>query len=338
MMLRQRRPLRLRARPGLPAAGGGSSSPAPFVRRASDTAVVIPTYNAGRYLDALLPALARQTMPLDTVLIIDSSSHDDTVQRCRAWGARVVVIAPRTFNHGRTRKLASDLLPDAGVLIYMTQDAIPADSEALANLREALFSEPDVALAYGRQIPHPSADLLARQARAFNYPDHSCTKRLKDAGRLGIKTCFSSDAFAAYRRDALAAVGGFPDHVIGSEDAYVAAKMLISGRAVRYAAEAVVQHSHDYTLTQEFRRYFDIGVFYGRERWLRATFGTARGEGKRFVLSELAALLAARQLGRIPEVGVRTMLKLLGYRLGFLERHLPRRLKKTLSMFPDYWR
>ena len=302
------------------------------------TALVIPTFNAARYLDALLPALSKQRARLDTVLIIDSSSKDDTTARCKAWGARVEVIDSRTFNHGGTRELARRWLPEADVLIYMTQDAIPVDADALSNLRNALFSEADVGVAYGRQIPHEDASVLARQARAFNYPPHSRTKRLKDADKFGIKTCFSSDSFAAYRADALADIGGFPSDVIGSEDAYVAAKILLAGKAVRYEASAVVRHSHNYSLAQEFRRYFDIGVFYGRERWLRAAFGAANREGKRFVKAEMDALRAAGQSWRIPEAGLRTALKLLGYKLGFAERYLPTGLKRSISMFPGYWR
>ncbi|MGC3173864.1 hypothetical protein ACPTH5_31195, partial [Pseudomonas aeruginosa] len=71
----------------------------------------------------------------------------------------------------------------------------------------------------------------------------------------------------------------FPEVVIGSEDAYVAARLPQAGYAVRYAASAEVYHTHDYRLLEEFRRYFDIGEFYGRERWIRAPVGRAGGAG-----------------------------------------------------------
>ncbi|RRI42711.1 glycosyltransferase [Pseudomonas aeruginosa] len=208
-------------------------------------ALVIPTRNAGAHLDRLLPALAAQRRQPDSILVVDSRSSDDTVERFRAFGARVEVIEPASFN---------------------------------------------------------------------------------------------SDSFSAYRSDALAAVGGFPEDVIGSEDAYVAARLLQAGYAVRYAASAEVYHSHDYRLLEEFRRYFDIGVFYGRERWIRAAFGGAGGEGKRYVLAEIQALRAAGALYRVPEIALRSAFKLLGYRLGQLERHLPVALKRRISMFPGYWK
>ena len=140
------------------------------------------------------------------------------------------------------------------------------------------------------------------RARRFNYPPLSRTKRLADAAELGIKTCFSSDSFAAYRHAALKAVGGFPADVIGTEDAHVAGRLLLAGWAVRYEADARVHHSHDYGLLEEMRRYFDIGVFYGRERWIAEHFGRAGGEGRRFLRSELAAVRGAGQPWRQPEV------------------------------------
>ncbi|WP_394561900.1 glycosyltransferase family 2 protein [Aquipseudomonas alcaligenes] len=300
------------------------------------TALIIPTRNAGPHLDRLLPALEQQTLQPDEFLVVDSSSHDDSVARLRAFGARVEVIEASQFNHGGTRQWASQQV-DADVLIYLTQDAIPADPQALENLRAELLAEPDIGVAYGRQLPHPHAGLLASQARCFNYPAQGRTKRLADAAELGIKTCFSSDSFSAYRRSALDAIGGFPHDVIGSEDAYVAGKLILAGHAVRYAASACVQHSHDYRLMEEFRRYFDIGTFYGRERWIAETFGRAGGEGMRYLRAEITALHAAGALWRLPEVLLRTALKLFGYKLGYHGQALPRPLKRQLSMFAAYW-
>ena len=300
------------------------------------TALIIPTRNAGPHLDRLLPALACQTLQPDEFLVVDSQSSDDSVERLQAAGARVEVIAASSFNHGGTRQWASQQV-SAEVLIYLTQDAIPARPDSFAQLRAELLSDDEIGLAYGRQLPHPGAGLLGAQSRHFNYPAESRTKRLSDAPQLGIKTCFSSDSYSAYKRSALEAVGGFPLDVIGSEDAYVAGRMLLAGYAVRYAANACVEHSHDYQLLEEFRRYFDIGTFYGRESWIGASFGNAGGEGKRFVLAEIKALQQAGALHRIPEVILRSGLKFLGYKLGVHERHLSSNIKQRISMFPSYW-
>ncbi len=46
-------------------------------------ALVIPTRNAGAHLDRLLPALAAQRRQPDSILVVDSRSSDDTVERFR---------------------------------------------------------------------------------------------------------------------------------------------------------------------------------------------------------------------------------------------------------------
>ncbi len=299
--------------------------------------LVIPVRNGAPFLERMLPALRAQRLQPDRILVIDSASRDDGAARWRAFGARVEVIDAADFNHGGTRGWAATL-EEADVLVYMTQDAIPVPPDALSNLVAGLYAAEDVGVAYGRQLPHPGAGVLARHARAFNYPAQGRIKRMADAAELGIKTCFSSDAFCAYRVDALRAVGGFPQDVIGSEDAHVAGRMLLDGYAVNYVADAEAWHSHDYTIAEEFRRYFDIGVFYAREDWIAARFGTAGGEGGRFVRSELAALRREGQSWKIPGALLRSAAKLLGYRLGHLERRLPLAVKRRVSMFPGYWR
>jgi rhamnosyltransferase len=301
------------------------------------SALIIPTRNAGPHLDRLLPSIAAQNLQPDHILVVDSSSSDNTVERFREFGAQVVVIAPELFNHGGTRYWASQQV-DVETLFYLTQDAIPASPDSFTKLHDELYAEADIGVAYGRQLPQPNANLLGAQARRFNYPELGYTKRMSDAKRLGIKTCFNSNSFSAYRKEVLISIGGFPNQVIGSEDAYVAARMLQAGHAVRYAASAEAYHSHNYSMLEEFRRYFDIGVFYGREQWIRSTFGSAGGEGARYLIEEFRALINAGALHLVPEVVLRSALKLLGYRLGKLEEHIPKGIKHHISMFPGYWK
>ncbi|HBP78237.1 MAG TPA: rhamnosyltransferase, partial [Halomonas sp.] len=70
-----------------------------------------------------------------------------------------------------------------------------------------------------------------------------------------------------------------------SEDMMAGARLLQQGWKLAYCADACVQHSHNYSLSAEFKRYFDVGVFHHQEQWLLAWLGKAEGEGKRFVLS-----------------------------------------------------
>jgi rhamnosyltransferase len=296
--------------------------------------VVVPTLNAAKewpaFAQALIAAIESQF-----VTIIDSSSTDGTAELARANGFRIHIIPQSEFNHGGTRQLAAGLLPDAEVLVYLTQDALLASPGAIAEVLEA-FEDQQVGAAYGRQLPHKGAGPIEAHARLFNYPTSSEVRVLDSRRERGIKSIFISNSFAAYRREALLAVGGFPPDVIFGEDTITAARLLLAGWKIAYVAEAQVYHSHRYTWTQDFKRYFDIGVLHSRESWLLREFGSTSGEGGRFVRSELSYLWP-RHWWLIPSALIRTALKLVGYRLGRIERKLGRRWKRRLSMHHRFW-
>jgi len=300
------------------------------------TALCIPTLNAQATAHEFLSLLDRQTFKIDKLLVIDSDSDDGSPSIFRNAGAEVFSIPRSSFNHGATRQLAVELCPDADIMIFMTQDSFLAFPEAIKNLLTA-FDDEKVGAACGRQLPKPDASPIVAHARLFNYPPVSALKTSDDIVDIGVKAAFMSDSFAAYRRDVLVAIGGFPKDVIVGEDAYVAAKMLLEGWSILYCATAAVYHSHNYGMFLELKRYFDTGVFHSREKWFLEALGKAEGEGKRFVISEFRYLLK-NSLWHIPSALLRNCLKYSGYRLGCMERRIPGDIKKKLSMHKDYWK
>jgi rhamnosyltransferase len=298
-------------------------------------AVIVPTRNAARDWPAFASALAAN-VGAGPVMIMDSSSTDGTAELAYAEGFRVYSVPVAEFNHGGTRQLAVDLLPEAEVLVFLTQDALLKSRESIAALVKA-FEDPGVGAAYGRQLPRMDAEPIGAHARLFNYPERSGIRALNSRRDMGLKTIFISNSFAAYRRTALLGVGGFPNGVIFGEDTITAARLLLGSWKIAYVAEAQVYHSHSYTWMQDFKRYFDIGVLHARESWLLKEFGSAGGEGGRFVRSELNYLWP-RHWRLIPSALIRTVLKLLGYRLGRIEKKLSLGWKRRLSMHRGFWK
>lgn len=299
-------------------------------------ALIVPTLNPGEGWKDWLAAYQKQTCQLQGgCLIIDSGSSDNTVAMALATGCKVVEIAKKDFNHGGTRQFGVEFLGSPEFVVFCTQDAIFSHEEAIENLL-LCFSDKRVGAVYGRQLPHEKAGPIGAHARLFNYPPESRLKGMDEILELGVKTVFISNSFAAYRISVLRSVGGFPSNTIMNEDTYVAAKMILGGWKVAYCAEASVFHSHDYSFCEDFRRYFDIGVFHAREAWLRERFGNAEGEGVRFVLSEIRYLYK-KAPWLIPSALVRTILKFAGYKLGGMERKLSIGIKRKLSMHYRYW-
>jgi len=301
----------------------------------SNVAVILPTWNSERFFDLFPGPLLQQGIRPNQVLIIDSASNDNTVARARSFGFQVHEIPRLEFNHGGTRALAATLVPWAEFLVYTTHDAIMASPDTIGILVGA-FDDTRIGAAYARQLPHCDADPFARHACAFNYPAHSLVKDYETRKTLGFKTIFHSNVLAAYRRTALEAIGSFPHDVITHEDAYVAAKMMLSGWKTAYIAEATVYHSHNQTLRQIFQRHFDAGVLYGRERWMREKYGEPGEDGMRFVRSEIEWFWKENPL-LIPKVFMRTAAKYLGYNLGQREAMFSNRLKLHMGAFHDFW-
>jgi len=299
-------------------------------------AVVILTYNSERRLPALFDGIAKQTRQPDEIIVMDSNSWDSSRQIAEDQGARVYVHGSRKFNHGGTRRWASQET-DADFLIYLTDDAVPADPFSFANIIDALDGEPDAGMAFGRQLPHPEAGALGRHHRLFNYPADSKVKRLVDAKTMGIKTCYASDSFSAYRRDRLIEVGGFPENLVSCEDVFVSARLLLSGYAVVYAGNARVFHSHDYTISDEFRRYFDLGAFFSMNPWVMQNFGGASGEGVKFVRSQILFLLRSGKWHLLFKAVAAMFAKFIGFNVGLRQRHLPSSVKRKLGMYGAYW-
>ena len=298
-------------------------------------AIVVPTYNGYNDVQRLLNALSLQHGEFD-VLIVDSTSTDGTSELLEKHETvtHFFQVSTNTFNHGGTRQKVVDKYPDYDIYVFMTQDAYPSDRNAVREIVD-LFKDEKVGAVCGRQLPHLDADEFASHARLFNYPDVSSVKAKSDIPLLGLKVPFISNSFSAYRKKALQEVGGFPSDVILAEDMYVAAKMVLLGWKIGYSANAQVHHSHNYSSLEEWKRYFDIGVFHSQQPWIKRQFGGAGGEGMRFVKSELQYLQNKRQLWLTSIL--RNGGKLIAYKLGHVERLLPKWLKKRLSMHSRYW-
>ena len=300
-------------------------------------ALVIPTLNAGERWRQSVSAIQSQSALPSKVLVIDSGSSDNTVNIAQAAGFDVRIIASEEFGHGKTRQLAVDNLAEYEMLVFMTQDAILADNKSLSSLISLLVTQQNIAAVCGRQLPHADASLFAQHLRTFNYPPYSKISDSGDIAQRGIRAAFMSNSFAAYRRSALMNVGGFPLNVIMGEDTFVAAKMLLQGYQVAYCAEASVCHSHNYRISEDFKRYFDTGVFHAREAWFLSALGKSSGEGIRYVRSEYQYIRRNRPI-LLPQMCLRILCKYLAYQLGLREKYIPLCIKKRISMNATYWK
>lgn len=298
----------------------------------SSIGIVIPTFQAAKHLPYCLPPLIHSPLK-PRLLIIDSSSTDNTVEIARSMGAETIVIPAKEFNHGTTREKGR-LYLQTPIVVMVTQDAYAACPHMLEHLVQPLLDQ-QASITYARQLPHQGANFFATFARDFNYPSVSHIRSLNDSSIYGAYTFFCSNSCAAYLNTALDEIGGFP-HVLFGEDTIVTAKLLHRHHRIAYVAEAKVRHSHDYTLKQEFCRHFDMGLARRTYQKLLASAGSDSRRGKNYVQALLKELWQISP-SLIPYAFLQIFAKLSGYHLGQTSQQAPLWLKKILSSQKFYW-
>ena len=298
--------------------------------------VIIPTYRPGKEFRLLLERLKQQSVPVRRVVIINTEK--------KFWDSRweqefpfteVHHIKKEEFDHGGTRRKAAELT-DAEIMVFMTQDALPADRDLIRNLTAPL-KEPETAAAYARQLPNASCSFVERYTRSFNYPDKSSVKSREDLPVYGIKTFFCSNVCAAYRKDVYESLGGFTGHTIFNEDMIYASAVIQHGYRIAYAADAKVIHSHNYTCMQQFRRNFDLGVSQAEYPEVFQT-ASSESEGIRMVKKTFRYLCVNGRRRLIPGFVLQSGFKYAGYLAGKNYRRMPARMVRWCSMNKDYWR
>lgn len=300
-----------------------------------EISIVIPTKNASGYLSELLTALQQQNTdaPLELILL-DSRSSDGTLEKARVQWPDVRTESIDTFSHGGTRNRGVHLAR-GHLVVFMTQDALPAGPDWLHQLITPLQEDHNVAVAYSRQIPYPSVSRIEALHIADQFPDvPPRTTRGTQGVAPSAEACFCSNASAAYRRECLLAYP-FSTELIMGEDQQAARDLLQAGFSVTYASDSRILHSHAYTFSQNFRRYFDSAV---ASRDMFPSPAAQSHNQKAFVkyLNRIGRLIREHPF-LFPLVLWDSLVKSIAITLGHHYKRLPRSLCKTLSMHPYYW-
>lgn len=304
--------------------------------------VVIPTYKPGKKFSRLLKMLQRQTWPVGKIIVMNTEKsfwNEHGFEGIK--NLEVHHLTKEEFDHGETRNRGMRF-SRADIVVFMTDDAVPADEhliEALVKAFEQRGPEGEaVIMAYARQLPDKDCPLAERYTRSFNYPEESCVKTRADLEQMGIKTFFASNVCCAYDREKFWFQGGFIRRTIFNEDMIFAGKALLQDDyAVAYAAGARVIHSHNYNCRQQFKRNFDLAVSQADHPEL---FGYVRSEseGIRLVKSTARFLIRRGKPWLVPGLVVKSGFKFLGYRAGKCYRLLPKWLILKLTMNREYWK
>lgn len=207
--------------------------------------VVVCTYTEARLddLGRCLAALAAQTRPADEVVVV--VDHDEALRRRLDGCADMVVPNAGARGLSAARNTGVDVA-NGSIVVFLDDDAVPSPAW-LAEL-VAPFADPTVVAVGGRIDPGWPVD------RPWWFPIHldwtvGCTIPSMPSAGGDIRNVFG--ASAAFRRDALLAVGGFTEalgrtgaNAAGCEetDVCIRLRQASDGGRVVYAPDSVVVH------------------------------------------------------------------------------------------------
>ena len=227
--------------------------------------VVCPIYENVEQLKRLYDALEKQAnvkianyvFPL--TLSNDESINEEIRMFFKEHNITYFEVKKEEFSHSLTREKAIREYCKSDVVVLCSQDVIFFDENALNRITNVINDE--VVYAYGRQIC--TNKTIERYIREKNYPKESNIVGSEDIEKMQLMVFFASDAFSALNREVFIKINGYQGYnVMMSEDMLYSKFLIDAGYKKAYVADAVVEHSHKYTLKQLYHRYYETGKFH----------------------------------------------------------------------------
>jgi len=214
--------------------------------------LVVRAYNEEEHIGRLLEGVRHQTVQDVEVILVDSGSTDATAAIAARYGAKVVHIDPAEFTFGRSLNLglasaSHELTAIASAHVY------PVYPDWLERLLEP-FTDPKVALAYGRQRGDAHSKFSEHQIFSRWYPDQPDPAQ---------KHPFCNNANAVIRRSVWDAFP-YDETLTGLEDLAWAKRVQEKGYNIAYVPTAEVVHVHAETSRGVFNRYQREGMAFKR--------------------------------------------------------------------------
>jgi GT2 family glycosyltransferase len=203
-----------------------------------NTAVVIPNWNGARWLSGCLDSIAAQTSAPGELVVVDNGSSDASLDLLRRHypDVHVVALGENTGFAGAANRGLAEV--DAEAVALVNTDVVLAP-DWLERMAAALAAAPGAASVACKMVDlddparlYDTGDMLRR--------DGVCEQRgrfRRDDGRYDVPDeVFSACAGAAlYRRDAVAAVGGFDERFfLYLEDVDLGLRLRLAGWSCRY--------------------------------------------------------------------------------------------------------
>ena len=238
--------------------------------------IICPLYNAEKYILNLHKSLLKQKkIEINEIKYIFTESIDNTEKLLIENKINYEKITKEEFSHSTARENAAKQ-SDADIVVFITQDVVIENEDWLEKLIKPII-EKEADACYSRQLT--KYNNIEKYIRECNYPDKSILKTKDNIDEMGLKTFFFSDASSAINRKVFEKLNYYDGkRFMFNEDMYIAHKLIVNGYKIKYCADSIVYHSHEFTLRQLYQRYYDSGVFFKQNEYLD-NYGTNKAGG-----------------------------------------------------------
>ncbi|HEV3366877.1 MAG TPA: glycosyltransferase family 2 protein [Acidimicrobiales bacterium] len=207
--------------------------------------VAVVTYERPTFVARCLEQLLVQTQPPVEIIVVDSSTSDDTARLVRERFPTVAYeVCPAGRGATATARNISYRLATGDVLAFIDDDAF-AERDWLENLL-AQFADPAVGGVGGRQIRKQPGELVEGvDAIGLLLEDGTLTGNFAaDPGR-SLPVDHLLGANMAFRRSVIESLGGIRDGYAGTcirEETDLCLRVAHAGYRLTYTPDAVVEH------------------------------------------------------------------------------------------------
>ena len=255
--------------------------------------IICPLYKGENYIENLHNSILKQkNVNIKKISYVLTDTNDNSETILKNLKANYTKIKPSEFSHSLTRETAA-LKSKADIIVFITQDIEIKDDNWLEKLVTPIIKKECVA-SYSRQLT--KYNNIEKYTRESNYPDKSFIKSKKDIKKMGLKTFFFSDACSAIDAKVYKELNGYDGKDLPTnEDMYIAYKLIMNGYKIKYCADSIVYHSHNFKLKEIYNRYKLTGTFFKQNKYLDE-YGT-NGSGVQLAKYVLKRIIQEHRIG-----------------------------------------
>jgi len=238
--------------------------------------IICPLYEAENYILNLNDSLLKQeNVNINKIQYVLTKSKDNSEKILKENKFNYILIDKKDFSHSLTREKEA-MKSKSDIIVFISQDIVIENTDYLYNLVNPIINgEADAC--YSRQLT--KFDNIEKYTRESNYPDKSIIKTKDDIEKLGLKTFFFSDASSAVNTKVFKKLNGYDGKNLPiNEDMYFAYKLIMNGYKIKYCADSVCYHSHNFKLKELYDRYKLTGRFFKENSYID-NFGTNKSGG-----------------------------------------------------------